>query len=86
MRVNFGREFEKRLRKAPEKVRAAFVRRLKTFRSDKFNALLNNHALKGKYGGCRSINVTGDWRAVYKDVGKDWVLFVEIGTHSQLYK
>lgn len=56
------------------------------FISHNFDSVLNNHALKGLYFGCRSINVTGDWRAVYEEVDSQTVNFVDLGTHSQLYK
>ncbi len=50
---------------------------------------LRNHALKGKWQGYRSINITGDWRAVYreyKDGEETVILFKAIGTHSEIYK
>ncbi|MFH1233736.1 MAG: hypothetical protein V1649_03770 [Patescibacteria group bacterium] len=35
--------------------------------------------------GRRSINITGDIRAVYEQISKDKVLFVIIASHSKLY-
>lgn len=58
--------------------------RLKLFGQDKFDPILNNHSLKGKYSGYRSINITGDLRALYKISGED-VTFVAIDSHSNLY-
>jgi len=45
--------------------------------------LLNNHPLDGIWIGCRSINITGDFRAVYEELGNDNFEFVAIGTHSE---
>ncbi len=61
--------------------------KLKLFKADNFSPLLNNHILKGKYSGTRSINVTGDWRALYVTEGQfgQDIVFVALGTHSQLY-
>lgn len=85
MEVQFKNKFRKDIRKADQKVQAAFHRRIELFKEDQFHPQLNNHALSGSYRGYRSINVTGDWRALYTEsVGIIW--FEAIGTHSQLYK
>ena len=52
--------------------------------SDEFDPILNNHALKGKYLGYRSINITGDLRVLYKKEG-NMMIFTVIDTHSNLY-
>ena len=59
--------------------------RLKLFGQDQFNHVLNNHSLKGKYLGYRSINITGDLRAIFK-AEKDRVTFITLDSHSNLYK
>ncbi|MFH1192383.1 MAG: hypothetical protein V1655_02815 [bacterium] len=46
---------------------------------------LNNHPLSGKLNGLRSINVSGDCRAIFEEKLED-IIFIAIGTHSQLYK
>ncbi len=86
MRVNFSHSFLKKLDKSPEKIRERFEERLGIFVENPFTSELSNHALQGNFAGRRSINITGDWRAIYKKVGEDDVCFVAIGTHSQLYK
>ena len=86
-RVDFSRRFEKDLKKASLKIKKAFRSRLEICLTDKFNPILNNHLLTGKFLGCRSINITGDWRAVYRELnGGEIVYFDLLGTHSQLYK
>jgi len=47
--------------------------------------VLENHPLQGRYEGYRSINITGDLRAVFKQVRPDKYWFTKIGTHSELY-
>jgi addiction module RelE/StbE family toxin len=64
-------------------VRRNFEDNLVIFISNRFHPLLNNHPLNGKYTGYRSINITGDWRAIFKDDGKA-VVFITLGKHSQL--
>ncbi len=84
MIIIFQKGFEKELKKLRLKAQENFFDRLTLFEKDQFEPILNNHALAGKYLGFRSINVTGDLRAVYKKVGED-VLFVAINSHSNLY-
>lgn len=86
MRIDYSRRFLKDIKKAPKKIRLAFAARLGLFVANKFHPLLSNHALGGKYMGCRSINITGDYRVIFEeyDNGKT-AYFITIGTHSQLY-
>ncbi len=88
MRVRYSKRFNKRLVKAPLEVRKAFLIRRKLFLKNRDHPKLREHKLSGKYKGCSSINVTGDWRAVFleeKIDGEVVVNFVALGTHSQLY-
>ena len=57
----------------------------KNFKKKPFDEILNNHALTGDRHGYRSINITGDLRALFSWVEKDTVLFTDIDTHSNLY-
>lgn len=85
MSINFAKAFGKQYEKANQKIKSAFDERLELFLLDQFHPLLNNHALTGKYKGLRSINITGDWRAIYSK-HKDSIIFELLGTHGQLYK
>ena len=88
-RIDYSRSFIKQLKKAPLTIKIAFKNRLNLFLKNPFNPLLNNHLLKGKYSYSRSINITGDWRAIYSETleNKEKVtIFLALGTHSQLYK
>ncbi len=53
---------------------------------NEYHPMLNNHKLVGKYTGSRSINVTGDYRAIYEKRDSDSIYWAAIGTHSQLYE
>lgn len=86
MKVRFSKRFVKNYKRAPKKIRTAFNARLDIFMKDKFYPQLNNHSLTGNYQGYRSINITGDWRAIFTEVGNGKVAyFVTIDTHSNLY-
>ncbi len=58
---------------------------MRLFVGNPFDSLLHNHPLNGKYEGCRSINVTGDYRIIYTLEDEDTALLLTIGTHSELY-
>lgn len=85
MEIRLTNRFEKEFQKVDLKIRTAFSERLKIFKQEPFHPILKNHSLTGKYRGYRSINVTGDWRALYTE-GKSTIWFEALGTHSQLYK
>jgi len=86
-RVEYSKRFVKDFKKAPVKIKIAFRNRLELFLVDKYHPILNNHSLVGKYKDYRSINVTGDWRAMFREFEGGKVIFFDtIETHSQLYK
>lgn len=86
MQISFSKTFGKQYKKTPYKIQQAFDKRFKIFVKNPFNPILNNHSLKGIFKGHRSINVTGDWKALYLQPSKDIVIFEALGTHNQLYK
>lgn len=88
MRAIFDRQFKKSLDKAPANIHQAFYDRLDLFLNNPFHPLLHNHSLKGSYQEYRSINISGDWRAIFRflDEKRETVVFIDLGTHSQLYK
>ena len=89
LRIDYSKKFIKQLKKAPLPIKKSFKNRFNLFLKDPHNPLLRNHLLTGSYSNCRSINITGDWRAIYSEtLGKDGkvAIFLAFGTHSQLYK
>lgn len=86
MKVIFSKQFLKNLYKAPLPIQEAFGERLEIFIKNPFQSCLRNHPLKGKFSLYRSMNVTGDWRAIFRFLGKDEIFFVALGTHSELYR
>jgi addiction module RelE/StbE family toxin len=86
MQIDYSSNFKKRIRKLPKSIIEKFYIRLELFEKDKFNHILNNHKLHGEYDGSSSINITGNYRAVFEYVHTDYILFLDIGTHSELYE
>ena len=85
MKIKLHKNFEKGYKKLASGEKKKFKERRDLFLQDEFNPILNNHALKGNYLGYRSINVTGDIRAIYKRE-QNLAIFVVIGSHSNLYR
>lgn len=85
MTIVLHRRFEKQYSKLPKKVKERARARLTLFSEDEFHPTLNNHPLQGRYSGHRSINITGDLRALYMVTSTGVRLFLTIGTHSHLY-
>lgn len=85
MIIDFHRNFDKRLARLSKTQKEQFKLRLAEFVDDQYKPILNNHALRGKFLGYRSINVTGDIRAIFIPHNENHVEFVDVGSHSQLY-
>lgn len=85
MIIEYHKDFTKSYKRLSSKIKTKLKQRLLSFEKDEFNPILNNHLLKGNYKGYRSINVTGDIRAVF-EISGDKRIFVDVDSHSNLYK
>lgn len=90
MNIKYSTTFKKQYKKAPRKIQEKTRERISLFVQNPTNQLLNNHALTGKFQGHRSINITGNWRAIYSiriNLSSEQEYYFElVGTHSQLYR
>jgi mRNA interferase YafQ len=85
MTIRVSSDFKKRAKKLSSPIKRKLEDRLRLFSEDPYNTLLRNHALTGEWSGYRSINITGDYRAVYQSLPENTAYFIDIGTHSYLY-
>lgn len=85
MQVFSHKHFDKKFEKLSPMIKKKFRERIKIFFENPFAEELNNHELNGTYQGMRSINITGDIRAIYEQVDKQKVCFITIGSHAQLH-
>jgi addiction module RelE/StbE family toxin len=85
MNVFFARRFRKSYNHLQPRLRKQCDERLRLFETEPFHDLLENHSLHGEYAGCRSINVTGDYRAIFYHESESVVRFIAIGTHHELF-
>lgn len=85
MRLNRTRNFNKQYKKLPERVQQQFKVRLALWLVNSEHPTLRVHPLKGSLSGYWSMNISGDYLAVYYFQSEEIVVFTLIGTHSQLY-
>jgi addiction module RelE/StbE family toxin len=87
MKIDYHKNFSKQFEKLQKKEQERVLNTLKLFVGDPFAEQLKNHPLKGKLSQFRSISSGGDLRLHYyeKEPNHIVVVFVAIGSHSQLY-
>lgn len=85
--VAFGKSYKKRIKpgRIPKDILEKAKEVTRRFIENPHDSDLRLHSLLADYDGYQSIDVTGDWRIILRDLGEDRYLFVEIGTHSYLY-
>jgi addiction module RelE/StbE family toxin len=86
MNVDYTKSFNAQFEKLPLEYQIIAKDAVELFLDDVAAPSLRNHALKGKWAGYRSISAGGDLRLHFKMVGPNTVLFVAVGSHSQLYR
>ena len=86
MKPEYHKSFRKQFDKLPLKIQDKFGERLDMFLQNQFHPLLDNHSLTGEYEGCRSINITGNIRAIFYLKTESDIVFINIGSHPELYE
>lgn len=81
---SFKRAFQKRIATS-EKLKKHFFESLHVFMNDPFDAKLRTHKLSGKLDGLYSFRVDYDIRIVFYFADKDKAVFLDIGTHDEVY-
>ena len=88
IRIEFSPLFNRKLKQLPRKITAAFDETLEIFWEDLNHKQLRRHFLKEKFAGYQSIDITEDYRAIFREEknGNTTVIkFHVIGTHKDLY-
>lgn len=84
MKISFSKRFIKQAKSLDVLVRQKVLKKIEVFSINPLHPSLRNHCLKGKFKQYRSIDITGDIRALYLE-GEDEAIFDAVGSHSQLY-
>jgi addiction module RelE/StbE family toxin len=88
MELIFTKSFVKSYTKLPMTAKRRTDAALALFQEDPFHRDLQNHELKGRLKGSRSISAGFDLRIIFMtgDEGHAVVTLVKVGTHHQLYQ
>lgn len=82
--LTFKKHFQQRIAKN-SKLIAKTEQRISIFAKNPKSPLLKDHALTGKKNHLRAFWVTGDIRIVYLPVSEEEVIFIDVGSHNQVY-
>ena len=80
-----SRVYKRQFKKLPRDLQTKVMERLALFVQNEMHPLLDNHPLKFDWEGYRSINITGDYRVIFKKASETLVRLEAVGTHSELY-
>lgn len=89
LQIEYSSLFNRQFKDVSLEVKIAFRETRDLFSDNPNNPILRNHTLREKYSGYRSINVTDDWRAIFKikiNKKQTKITFYVLGTHTRLYK
>ena len=81
---SFKRAFKRRVQ-GNAMLEARFWERLEIFRNSPFDQSLRTHKLSGRLKDLWSFSIEYDVRVVFSFLGADRALFVDIGTHEEVY-
>jgi addiction module RelE/StbE family toxin len=88
MQIRLSKDFKKYFKKRippNSPLEERYKQKVSHFIKNRKNPLLKDHKLVGRLKGYRAFSITGDIRVVYVEESKDMVMFVDIGTHNQVY-
>ena len=84
--IEFSPIFKKRLKKLNPQALNKLPKLFKIFRINPFNAKLKTHKLRGKLKNTYAFYITPNIRIIFKFLNKSTVVFIDIGTHNQVYR
>jgi addiction module RelE/StbE family toxin len=80
----FKKIYQKKVKNNVE-IKERFWRAVKLFSKNPFDSRLRTHKLTGKLEGLWAFSVAYDCRIIFKFLGKDEVLLIDIGSHAEVY-
>jgi len=76
--------YKKRIAKNDQLVKD-FLEAVDIFEADRTSPIINDHQLEDRMFNFRAFSINENYRVVYIDKG-EVVIFMDIGTHEQVYK
>jgi addiction module RelE/StbE family toxin len=80
----FKRTYEKKVKNNDE-LKKKLWDTMELFSKNPFNPRLRTHKLTGKLKGLWAFSFSYDYRVIFKFIGKDEVLLIDIGSHEEVY-
>jgi addiction module RelE/StbE family toxin len=80
----FDKHYAKRIKLTP-KLAIQFEQRYGLFLAGERDHPLDDHPLTGKLAGKRSFSIAGDIRVIYVETDSE-IIFLDVGSHSQVYR
>lgn len=80
----FNKSFKKRIANNSKLVKKT-KERIRLFLEDPDNPILKDHQLAGDKKDHRAFWITGNIRIIYYPISRNEVIFIDIGTHNQVY-
>ena len=80
----FKKRYKKKIQPDPE-LSGRFKKAVELFAEDPFAARLRTHKLTGKLEGLWSFSISYDCRIICMFLRKDEVLFIDSGSHEEVY-
>ncbi len=81
---SFDKAFKKRI-SSDENHERKFYEKLELFLNNPFDPQLRTHKLSGRLAGLYSFRVDYDIRVVFYFAEKNHAVFVDVGTHDEVY-
>ncbi len=81
---SFKRAFKKRIA-GDSVMEARFWERVEAFKANPFDPTLRTHKLSGKLKDLWSFSIEYDLRVIFHFVSNQRALFIDIGTHKEVY-
>lgn len=88
MKIRFYRRFKKAYKNriaSNKNLVSQTEERIALFKSNRKHPTLRDHPLVGAKRSLRAFSITGDTRIVYLPISENEVIFIDIGTHNQVY-
>lgn len=85
-RIHTTSKFNKRYRKLADKVKEVAKEKETLFRNNPFHSGLATHKLHGKDAGAWAFSVDRKYRIKFMFPSASSVLFLDIGTHDDVYR
>lgn len=88
MKIDFHSSFKKAYKNRisfNKKLAVQTEKRIILFKSNPNDPILKDHSLLGAKKGLRAFSISGNIRIVYMPVSEQKIIFVDIGSHNQVY-